>query len=141
MERPYKRLRWGRLGDTPNLKYLIGASVKRPSNDASTFLLVAPFHIHAEVAALEADGAVRVKLPALIFQTVRLPLQNAAVLAGNIEHFAGVHRANEWSIQCESLVISAVGRPHDDVVTAGIHIKHEAGGFVYNHVLSTAHLR
>ena len=69
------------LSGRQKLEQLISATVPRPCNDASSFVLASAFHINAQVAALEADGAVGVKLPALILKTVRLPLHNAAVLA------------------------------------------------------------
>ena len=46
------------------------------------------------------------KLPALFFKTVRLPLHNAAVFAGHVKHFAGVHCANKWAISNKPLVVS-----------------------------------
>ena len=126
VERPHERLRWLRwshIGDPLDLKNLIGSTVPRPSDHTSTFFLTAAFHINAEVAALEADGAIRVELPELISKTVSLPLNDAAVLAGNIKHFAGVHRADEPSISGKPLVGTAMQLPNEHIVAAGVHVK------------------
>ncbi len=115
-----------------DLKYLIVATMPRPSDHASTLFLTATFHVNAQVAALEADGAIRVELPALIFKSVSFPLNDAAVLAGNIKHFAGVRRTDERSVSGEPLVGTAMKLPNEDIVAAGVHIEGKTRGPVHN---------